>query len=625
MNAVIEETVRRCTEPLRGDWTLQQEVAQELRSHLEERCAELEQQGLTPEECAARAVQCFGAPEEIGAGLFRANFHRLRRWTKVRLLIRILTIPALAAVLFLAVNFDVAAGAARLRELRLLEALPLPEFLLDPAGFRSAVPPGRAPECSALRRGETLPEDPAALAGRIAGGCREQLPGPELLDAAIQYEPENALYRYEKAAALAAEAVPGIADTDFLQRSAGVWPELSAGARRKLERAAESYRGALLCPRNTDYAAERNRRHNRRHYPGADFHAAVGRLADAAVFPLPQLAAYRQLGRWIPFYAERLIREGRTAEAEALLDSWKRFALHQLQDCDTVVGVLALGGILVAWQRDLPPLYTALGKPEKGAAAAGTISRMAAPVRRWREEGRRNLSGKVSALHGGILSAFSAWNPQETPDPARLAADRRITYALCDQAVLLCFGGIGVGITLLFGLIRLTEWLRGRRAEWLRLSGGQVCRLLCFGILLPLVLCWMLTHVDGLSGRDAAVFRNPRIWLQWGCFLFVLPVWFLIFLRRLLEERARFLLPVPECGRCFRFFRCGRISSILPLWILFLLISVALARWSVDGDLSRGLAEEHLVFSGFPTAMEERWTAAMKEAMRQAVSEQESD
>lgn len=58
MASAIEEVIRRCTESLRGDWNLQQEVAQELRSHLEEKCAELKQQGLSPEECAAsrRAV-----------------------------------------------------------------------------------------------------------------------------------------------------------------------------------------------------------------------------------------------------------------------------------------------------------------------------------------------------------------------------------------------------------------------------------------------------------------------------------------------------------------------------------------------------------------------------------------
>lgn len=42
MASAIEDVIRRCTDPLREDWTLQQEVAQELRSHLEEKCAELE-------------------------------------------------------------------------------------------------------------------------------------------------------------------------------------------------------------------------------------------------------------------------------------------------------------------------------------------------------------------------------------------------------------------------------------------------------------------------------------------------------------------------------------------------------------------------------------------------------
>lgn len=612
MASAIEEVIRRCTDPLREDWTLRQEVAQELRSHLEEKYAELRLQGLSPEECEARAVRCFGVPEEIGAGLFRANFHRLRRWAKVRFAIRILTVPAVLAALLLVLNFDVIGGLERLRDLRLFDAIPLPEFLFEAAGWWNAVPPADAVESSS--------GDLPGLADRIAAGGRQEDFRPEFFEAAIRREPENALYRYEKAAALVREAVPGIVSPDF-GRSTVTLAFISDEARRKLEQAAELYRSALLCSRCTDYAAERNRRDNRRRYPNENFHSAVGRLADAAVFPLPQLAAYRQLGRWIPFYAALLIREGRNGEAKALLDSWRRFAFHQLQDCDTVVGILTLQGILEGWRRNLPPLYAVLGEPEKGEIIIGEIARIIAPVRRW----QASVGRSPASQYGGIFSAFCAWNPQETPDAAQLAADRRITYALCDQLVLLCFGGIGLGITLLFGLIRLAEWLCGRREEWLRLSGRQVCRLLCFGILLPLVLCWILTHVDTLSGRDVAVFRNPRVWLQWGCFLIVLPGWFMVYLRRLLEERARSLLPEPEVRRCFRFFPCGWCVSILPLWIFFLLISAAFARWSVERDLSRGMEEVRWNFSGFPTTMEERWTCRMQSAMRQAVSEQESD
>lgn len=612
MASAIEEVIRRCTDPLREDWTLRQEVAQELRSHLEEKYAELRLQGLSPEECEARAVRCFGVPEEIGAGLFRANFHRLRRWAKVRFAIRILTVPAVLAALLLVLNFDVIGGLERLRDLRLFDAIPLPEFLFEAAGWWNAVPPADAVESSS--------GDLPGLADRIAAGGRQEDFRPEFFEAAIRREPENALYRYEKAAALVREAVPGIVSPDF-GRSTVTLAFISDEARRKLEQAAELYRSALLCSRCTDYAAERNRRDNRRRYPNENFHSAVGRLADAAVFPLPQLAAYRQLGRWIPFYAALLIREGRNGEAKALLDSWRRFAFHQLQDCDTVVGILTLQGILEGWRRNLPPLYAVLGEPEKGEIIIGEIARIIAPVRRWQAS-----VGNLPVLQaGGIFSVFSAWNPQEVADAAQLSADRRITRALGDQLTLLGFGGIGLGITLLFVLLRLAEWLCGRREVWLRLSGRQVCRLLCFGILLPLVLCWMLAHVELFSGRGTAAFRNPFVWLQWGCFLIILPGWFMVYLRRLLEERARSLLPEPEVRRCFRFFPCGWCVSILPLWIFFLLISAAFARWSVERDLSRGMEEVRWNFSGFPTTMEERWTCRMQSAMRQAASEQESD
>ena len=63
----------------------------------------------------------------------------------------------------------------------------------------------------------------------------------------------------------------------------------------------------------------------------------------------------------MPFYAALLIREGRVHEAGTLLDSWKRFTVHQLQDCDTVVGVLTLQGILEKWREELPPFLPISG------------------------------------------------------------------------------------------------------------------------------------------------------------------------------------------------------------------------------------------------------------------------
>lgn len=70
MASAIEEVIRRCTDPLREDWTLRQEVAQELRSHLEEKYAELRLQGLSPEECEARAVRCFGGRKRSARDCF---------------------------------------------------------------------------------------------------------------------------------------------------------------------------------------------------------------------------------------------------------------------------------------------------------------------------------------------------------------------------------------------------------------------------------------------------------------------------------------------------------------------------------------------------------------------------
>lgn len=89
MDDRIEEVVKRSSEPLKDDWTLEQEVAQELRTHLEDKCAELEGEGNSPEESVKKAIGEFGDPDEIGRGLLGANFRRMKLRGKLKAVLRI--------------------------------------------------------------------------------------------------------------------------------------------------------------------------------------------------------------------------------------------------------------------------------------------------------------------------------------------------------------------------------------------------------------------------------------------------------------------------------------------------------------------------------------------------------
>ncbi len=639
MNRKLEETIRKCTEPLRGDWTLEHEVAQELRTHLEEKCAELERDGISSEKSVNDALKSFGSPEEIGDQLFRANFTRLHRLAKLRWLGRILLIPLLFSALLATVNFDVIGGWKRILSLQ-EDWSPIPEFLFSIADWWNTPPPlteedrlfcgTGSPESEAAMRRELSdrhPEDPLFLAHCMLAVCRTASPRAEEFDAGIRREPENALYRYLKVAVLLREALPELPFPKHSPTPAEGMPA-SVKDRRKLEAAIKEYLAALRCPRNTDYALERRNRSSRILYRNRNFCDAVGRKVDDFSFPLPHLQVYRQLGRMIPRLAGVLIREGRMQEAETVLDSWERFTQHLLQDCETVIGVLVIHSILEDWRREFPALYTKVGNAEKGRRAASRIAETGKEVREWRKQvadqsaSSRSLRKSFQRRlreEGGLFSIVSAWNPLEKPDPLQLAAERRITYQLCDQLMLLCFGWIGVGISVLLCVLLVAGWLFGCRGHQVRFSGGQYARLFLYGVLVPVLLYWCFSRIELLSGRNLSLFSNWLYWVQCAWFLLVLPGWFVICCRRFLARRAVELLPWQESGKRPSFSGMTVLATLLPLWIGFLLFTGGTARLVMDLELRRSISENQIFFSGFPTVAEERWWRSMSSGMRKVL------
>ena len=640
MTPEIEATIRRCTEPLNADWSVAREVAGELRLHFEDKCAELARSGLTPEQSAQVALRCFGAPEEVAADLFRANFRKLRRAVRLKWALRLLAVPAVLALLALlpaTVNFDVAGGLNRLSEF-VRSTVRLPGFVSGLAErycapnvdseeelWLCAEAPTEA-ERTAMRRklAERYPGNPVYLANYLL-----QSPAPSLdapwYEPGLSRDPGNALYHYGRAAGRLTAAVPAVAAGNFRRELLdGERPRVKD--REQLEQALSAYRSALRCPRNTDYAKERTAATNRLRHGGSGFAAAVGRKLTAARIRLPQLQGYGQLALLIPFGAGVLNREGRTGEAEKLLDTWPVFIGHLLQDCDTAIEVMVISRLLDDLRRLLPPAYSEIGRTEKGEAAARRITALAEPVRRWREvrktqtETARNDYREQLIRYGGLFAVQQEWNSPEPVGGETLAAARRLTYTLYDQLLLMAFGVLGTAVIALSG----TAWLAARlrhRGRWFRLTPRQYIRLLLVGVLLPLALYWLWIHCNPLNGRDVSVFRNPGYWLQCILLLLVLPGWFLICFSRELLRRSRILLPASGSGHRPALTFSDWMTNLIPLWIAFFLVTGGLLRLGLDNELRRNLAEETCFFSGdFLPGAEDGWSRRMTEAMREKLA-----
>lgn len=306
MDDRIEEVVKRSSEPLKDDWALEQEVAQELRTHLEDKCAELEGEGNSPEESVEKAIGEFGDPDEIGRELLGANFRRIKLRGKLKVVLRICGLPLLLAAVWTAVDFSVLAGAARYCSVSTVNH----EFSVKCdwaarffgrfAGFRK--PAGEQPLWNGgdglnARKADEMrlelvnrhPDDPVCLANYVAEVMvRDKRPDSvKAVKLAIGREPDNALYHHLLSALIIEEA---------FEADRTVMEECEIKDRAKLDAAKAEYLLGLKCPYYRLYIPERGQR-ARSQYAGNAFHARMQQKVEALMLPIPALPRQRSVAR----------------------------------------------------------------------------------------------------------------------------------------------------------------------------------------------------------------------------------------------------------------------------------------------------------------------------------------
>lgn len=449
MDDRIEEVVKRSSEPLKDDWTLEQEVAQELRTHLEDKCAELEGEGNSPEESVKKAIGEFGDPDEIGRGLLGANFRRMKLRGKLKAVLRICGIPLLLAAVWATVDFSVLAGAARYCSVSTVNS----EFSVKCdwaarffgrfAGFRK--PAGEPPLRNGgdglnARKADEMrlelvnrhPDDPVCLANYVAEVVvRDKRPeSVKAVKLAIGREPDNALYHHLLSALILEEAFE--ADRTAME-------ECEIKDRAKLDAAKAEYLLGLKCPYYRLYIPERMQR-ARSQYAGNAFHARMQRKVAGLMLPIPALPRQRSVARAAIYYPELLIRDGRPEEAEALLDQWYVYPAQLLESSDLLISMLIVDTILELNQKKLPELYARVGKPEKGKRIAAKIAEARASMAAWKAQRKEadDRAQEEAKRHGGIFSFFLVGLGNSLP-AEYLRSDRIMTYCILDSLVLLCF------------------------------------------------------------------------------------------------------------------------------------------------------------------------------------------
>ena len=520
----MEKTLDCCIQPLRRDPEIALDVRQELAGHLEEHLAE----GMSEEE----ALRRFGDPEEIGAGLFQANFKRMKLRAKIRLAVMILAVPAAIAAFFFSINFRFWIGMAALKDLfdspppalktiyAIVSATGLGKTRLSPDdaiiacgdSSRGATPNLSAAANAQYAIAERHPDNRVFRANAVLhmlnGASADKL--PFLIDEikkAKQLEPENGLYDFLLAALLLEDALEVSA--------APPEPRFQLRDRARLDQAMAIFRSGLSKPYVRTYlremAAKRDALLNSE---TMDFASGVQRIVRQCRISLPHLKCYRKLSRALPFYGELLNAEGRYAEGDFFLDAWKPFLRHIVQDETTLIGILVEESILENQLRFCRFPIPDIRKQE--------LEQTLAPFEKL-HSGIRNADRRKMLRSCGLLSSMllpgAAWKPAD-PTP---------------EAGLFVLSG--------YVVVMFVSLLRGRTGFLLTFSRHDVCRIAVWGIIIPLLVFFALMEFSPLGGRSLGLNRhNPEAFLRLAIeaflFIFLQPMPFLILWHRACRKRG---------------------------------------------------------------------------------------
>lgn len=535
----LDDIVEQLTARLRVDLELRMDVANELRTHLEDAAGEFRQAGASEEEAHAQAVKALGDPDELAEQLWQANRGRIRFRRVARWAARVTLVPAAAVVTVLiglaaygslvpiAMSYS-PSGRDRAEVLRepLLEGLSAEQrFILE------GDPAAKTPVEKARSIAERWPDDPIYYAQYIYVSLdlvtvREALRKRDMafiaeavaaLDRGREIEPDNAFYDFLTAAVLIRGAGKTSKDPDCTYEvSRPVWSEPHTYKCFRLEltdpamfrRGLDALEHGLTKPHCADHVDK----------------IIARRLS---VVPRPaRLGDYiRRTGvRWswsdsAPMWQVYRMCESVLARALDLARQGKRERAVELLRAVQLVAAkmgassrwLAIaGGIRNTALGHATCLFDVLGLPEQAAKATEDLHE---EMRFDRSIRNQHLSREelrhAAMVHRQFLVSVPGY--RRNYEPLRSAE-----YAVSEQFALVVLLGLLVLAALGAGLVSVISGLlcRGRRdgpkllfIGWRRL--GRICLL---AVALPIGVYALYAHAFPSSGREYGLhFTGERV------------------------------------------------------------------------------------------------------------------
>jgi hypothetical protein len=571
-NQSFEQLAEQAASGLKSDRELYLDVKQELRLHLEEKAEHFAAEGHSPEESAELSRKSLGSPMDLAAELLDGNRNRMKLRGLLRMTFGALIVP-LAIVLALYMGYG---RFARLEQTiyavmplvggekqpalptlplfgapgRPLEKIPALRQMYDPAHFPESI----------HRYWRAHRRDPDShmyyayytLLLPMEGASEHSYTSAVRLGE--QIEPQNALYNVLLADYYLKKGVKARAEKDN-GRDKTVSDDLLD--RRTFELGVAEMRKAAGKPYLHTYQDQMVRKKLSMEPRPVLTEDYIRLLVVKSAELYPNFARYRELARKVPGCARILISEGRNADAEDLMDTWKPYAKLLLDDSNSLlISQLVAQAAATILTKEGGPVYDKLGDRAKAREADVAYQRLVKVRKSWSRTSDfgRTRQDQIIKRHGSMLAGIllpiygGVGATEEELKPGRMQE-----YVLGEEVFVEGLLSI-LALALLGTLLQGAMWLHRLRGAasislLLVLPARDVARALLLGIALPLAVYLVYSRLPVIAGREFGL--SGGMWPRFVAELVVLGIIILWIptriIRRGIRRRCADLdIPVPN-------------------------------------------------------------------------------
>jgi len=576
---------------LKADREVYRDVTQELQTFLEDTAARFRREGHSGEESITLAKKAFGSPMEVASELLQANHGRLRLRALLRLGFNALIIP-------LAILFALYVSYGRIARMQSMSAmyidvrvkLPTLPFLgtegnltREHTGIMRQLA-GYSGNAPAIRQyWEAHRSEPDSYKFYAYYALYAAVDGAQYewdMREGERIEPDNALYNVFLAEYYLKRGVQAKTETNKKDDADAILD------RRAFDLGLVELQKAVRKPYLHTYQMEIERmRLNELPRPllTEDY---LGRIAITAAVLFPHFQRYRSLARKIPASARLLYQEGRTREAEAVMDAGMPYARLLAGDANTtLIGGLVSTAVAAIETKQGADVYEQLGERTKAQQAQELYNEIRAFSRNWKASGHNPSLKSMLKRHGSqLISIISPVFGGVAPTERELIPTRMQEHVLSEEI------GLG-GLQVLFALLLLGTVLQGMIWHY-RLRGAAsvpllllppaqvIARVLWWGVAVPLLVFWIYSRLPIIGGRE---YGWGFLWWRFGVELLLLGLLLLWLPARMINRYVRrrcddLDIPMPparEEAAVSRKLRGAVLGAIVLVMVMVLLPAAA--------------------------------------------------